>query len=132
MLLGDYVSEYEDFTYVGRYDDLSDVHYEDRPGHCEPYRRPAGVVTASVTSSIDPATVIASGVALSVTSDGDVTSGVASVEECGEHDAALSDCVCDYDDYFYDGQYIYDDSPDYHSYDDLDDYGSYRSIHEFD
>ena len=29
------------------------------------------------------------------------------------------DSVCDYDDYFYDGQY--DDCPDYYDYDDLDD-----------
>ena len=42
--------EYEDLSYVGRYDDIYDVQFEDRPGYCEPYRQPAGVVTASVTS----------------------------------------------------------------------------------
>ena len=68
--------------------------------------------------------------ALSVTSDDDVASGVASMEECGERDAVLSDCVFDYDDYLYDGQY--DDRPDYYDYDDPDDYGGYLSIHEFD
>ena len=33
VLLGDYVSEYEDFSYVGRYDDIYDVRYEDPPGY---------------------------------------------------------------------------------------------------
>ena len=131
VLMGDYVSEYEDFPYVvGRYDDNYDVQYEDHPGYCEPYCRPAGVVTAGVMSSIDPAAVAAAGVALSVTSDGDVTASVASMGECGESYAALSDCVCDYDDYFYDGQY--DDHPDNYDYDDPDDYGVYLSINEFD
>ena len=71
----------------------------------------AGVVTAGVTSSTDPDEVT-TGVEPSITLDGEVTAGVAYMEEYAE-----SDCVCDYDDYFYDGQY--DDRPDYYDY--LDD-----------
>ena len=40
------------------------------------------------------------------------------MEQCGERDVVLTDCVCDYDDYFYDGQYY--DHPDYYDYDDPD------------
>ena len=97
MLLGDYVSEYEDFPYVGRYG-ISDVQYGDRTIYCKFYCRPDGVVTAGVTPS-----GIASGVALWVTSDGDFTAGVASMVGCRECDVVLSGCICDYDDYIYDG-----------------------------
>ena len=41
----------------------------------------------------------------------------------------MSDCVCDYDDYLYDGQY--DDCPDYYDYDDPDDYGSFPCVYGF-
>ena len=114
---------------MGRYDDNYDAKYEDRPGYCVPYCRPTGI-SHRRSYILNPAAVISSSVALSVTSDGDVIAGVASVEECGERDAVLSNFVCVYDDYFYDGQY--DDRPDYFDYDEPDDYGGYLSINKFD
>ena len=71
----------------------------------------AGYVIVGVTSSADPASV--------------VTAGVAYREECADGVVVLSDC--DYDDYFYDGQY--DDCPDYYDYDDPDDYSSFPSVY---
>ena len=59
----------------------------------------------------------------------DVTVGVASMEECGDSVVIPSACVCDYDDYFYDGQY--DDCPDYYDYDESDYYGSFPSVYDF-
>ena len=40
-----------------------------------------------------------------------------------------SDSVCDYDDYFYDGQH--DDCSDYYDYDDPDDYDSFPNVYGF-
>ena len=63
----------------------------------------AGYVTVGVTSLADPASAYTTRVALQ--------------EKCD----VLSGLVCDYGDYFYDGQY--DGSPDYLDYDDPDVYG---------
>ena len=109
------MSDHDDYLCVSQYDDPYVDRYDDRAGDCELYRWSLDVITTGVAPSAVP--------------DGDVTTGVASMAECAEHDAVLSDCVCDYDDHFYDGQY---DNPDYYDYDDPDDYGGNFSIHEFD
>ena len=54
---------------------------------------------------------------------------MASREKCRDSFVIPSDSVCDYDDYFYDGQY--DDCPDYYDYDDPDDYDSFPSVYGF-
>ena len=89
----------------------------------------AGVVTVGVASSASLAGDVTVDVASLADHDSVVTAGVAYREECGDCVVVLSDCVCDYDDYFYDGQY--DDCPDYHDYDDPDDYSSFPSVYGF-
>ena len=71
----------------------------------------AGVITVSVASSADLAGDVTVGVTSSANPASVVTVGVASMEECGDSVVIPSDCVCDYDDYVYDGQYDY--CPDY-------------------
>ena len=71
----------------------------------------AGYVTVGVSSLADPASA--------------VTTGVAFQEKCD----VLRGSVCDYDDYFYDGQY--DENPDYFDYDDPGDFDSYPDVYGF-
>ena len=86
-------------------------------------------VTVGVASSTDLAGDVTVGVTSSAEPDSVVTVGVVSMEECRDSGVLPSDCVCDYADYFYDGQH--DDCPDYYDYDDPDVYVRFPIVYGF-